>query len=133
MAGRSRRTSFSAYPLTVPSTHHHRATLDETIQGCFLATGRSTTRQPFAYIAERGGEDRAERFINDIIEFCEGLSTFPERGTKRDDLRKNLRTIGYERRATIAFAVQDDRVIIHGVFYGGQDYDAVLQEDEAEP
>ncbi len=83
----------------------------------------------YAYIAERGGEERAERFISGIIDFCKGFSTFPERGTKRDDIRQNLRTIGYERRATIAFAVQDDLVIIHGVFYGGQDYDSVLQED----
>lgn len=84
----------------------------------------------YDYIAERGGEERAEGFIKGIIEFCEGFSTFPERGTQRDDLRKNLRTIGYERRATIAFSVQDDRVIIHGVFYGGQDYDSVIQDDE---
>ena len=84
----------------------------------------------YAYIAERGGEERAERYISGIIEFCEGFSTFPERGTKRDDLRENLRIIGYARRATIAFSVQDDRVIIHGIFYGGQDYDFVMQEDE---
>jgi toxin ParE1/3/4 len=86
----------------------------------------------YAYVAERGGEDQAERLISGIIDFCKGFSTFPERGTKRDDLRKNLRTIGYSRRATIAFAIQDDRVIIHGVFYGGQDYDSVLQEDDTE-
>ena len=83
----------------------------------------------YAYIAERGGEDRAERFISGIIDFCKGFSTFPERGTKRDDIRRNLRTIGYKRHTTIAFAVQNDRVIIHGVFYGGQDYAAELQED----
>lgn len=84
----------------------------------------------YAYIAERGGEEWAERYISGIIDFCEDFSTFPERGTKRDDVRKNLRTVGYERRATIAFSVQEDSVIIHGVFYGGQDYDSLMQEDE---
>ena len=85
----------------------------------------------YAYIAEQGGEERAERYISGIISFCQGLSTFPERGTKRDDLRPDLRVIGYAKRVTIAFSVKTDKVIIHGVFYGGQNYDFVLQEEEA--
>ncbi|MBW4505801.1 MAG: type II toxin-antitoxin system RelE/ParE family toxin [Scytonematopsis contorta HA4267-MV1] len=84
----------------------------------------------YAYIAENGGEERAESYINGIITFCQGLSTFPERGTKRDDLRPGLRVIGYAKRATIAFSVTTDRVIIHGIFYGGQDYDSLIQESE---
>ncbi|MEH1780068.1 MAG: type II toxin-antitoxin system RelE/ParE family toxin [Nostoc sp.] len=83
----------------------------------------------YSYIADRGGEERAERYISGIIAFCQDLSTFPERGTKRDDLRSHLRTIGYAKRATIAFSVTADRVIIHGVFYGGQDYDSIMQEE----
>ena len=85
----------------------------------------------YAYIAEHGGDERAESYIRGIIAFCQGLSTFPERGTKRDDLRPDLRVIGYAKRATIAFSVKIDRVIIHGIFYGGQDYDSAMQEDEA--
>lgn len=84
----------------------------------------------YSYISDLGGEERAERYIKGIIAFCQGLSTFPERGTKRDDLRPNLRVIGYAKRATIAFSVTTDQVIIHGVFYGGQDYDSVMQDDE---
>jgi toxin ParE1/3/4 len=83
----------------------------------------------YSYIADRSGSERAERYVNDIIGFCQNLSTFPERGTKRDDLRPNLRTIGYAQRATIAFSVKPDRVTIHGVFYGGQDFEAVMRED----
>jgi toxin ParE1/3/4 len=82
----------------------------------------------YAYIAEHGGEERAEDYISGIIAFCQGLSTFPERGTKRDDLRPDLRVIGYAKRVTIAFSVKIDQVIIHGVFYGGQDYDSVMQD-----
>ena len=57
------------------------------------------------------------------------LSTFPERGTKRDDLRPNLRTMGYARRVTIAFSVDAvaNVVAIHGVFYGGQDFENLLR------
>jgi toxin ParE1/3/4 len=83
----------------------------------------------YTYIADRGGEERAERYISGIIAFCQAFSTFPERGIKRDDLRPGLRVIGYAKRATIAFSVTADRVIIHGVFYGGQDYDTVMQSE----
>jgi toxin ParE1/3/4 len=40
------------------------------------------------------------------------LATFPERGTRRDDILPGLRTIGFERRATIAFRVLKTRVEI---------------------
>lgn len=85
----------------------------------------------YAYIADRGSEERAERLTSGIVTFCQNLSIFPERGTKRDDLRQGLRIIGYARRVTVAFSVGGDRVIIHGIFYGGQDYDSVVQEEES--
>jgi toxin ParE1/3/4 len=53
---------------------------------------------------------------------------FPERGTRRDDLSPGLRIVGYRRRATIAFTVESDAVIIQGIFYGGQDYEAALRD-----
>ncbi len=84
----------------------------------------------YAYIAEHGGEERAERYIGGIVAFCQSLSTFPERGTKRDDVRTGLRIIGYAKRVTVAFSVKGDRVTIHGIFYGGQDYDFLIEADE---
>jgi plasmid stabilization system protein ParE len=55
------------------------------------------------------------------------LQTFPERGTKRDDIRQGLRTMGFERRATIVFQVRRSEVVIIRVFYGGQDYERALR------
>ena len=46
------------------------------------------------------------------IDGCQRLSTFPERGTRRDDLRPGMRTLGYRRRVTIAFTVTDETVAI---------------------
>jgi toxin ParE1/3/4 len=63
-----------------------------------------------------------------IVTFCRGLSTFPLRGQARDDLLPGLRTIGFERRATIAFMVTAGAVLIEGVFYGGQDFGANFRE-----
>ena len=47
-------------------------------------------------------------------------------GTVRDDLRPGLRTIGFRRRVVIAFAVHEEVVEVHGVYYGGQDYEASI-------
>ncbi len=76
------------------------------------------------YISERSYESRADAYIKRIETYCQSLSTFPMRGTARDHIYAGLRTIGFERRATIAFIVADDAVYIEGVFYGGQNWQA---------
>jgi len=58
------------------------------------------------------------------------LADFPERGTKRDDILPGLRTIGFERRVTIAFRVQETRVEIVTVAYGGRNFERTLLEGE---
>lgn len=64
-----------------------------------------------------------------IFDYCDGLADFPLVGVARDDLRPGLRTIGFRRRVVIAFAVTDETVEIHGVFYGGRDYETLLRDD----
>lgn len=61
----------------------------------------------------------AFRYIQRIEQKCRGLDLGSERGTKRDDIRRDLRIIGFERRITIAFTVTAERVEILRVFYGG--------------
>jgi toxin ParE1/3/4 len=84
----------------------------------------------YRYIACEASPAIAERFTGAIVDHCEGFDTFPHRGTQRDDLRPGLRTVGFRHRVTIAFTVEYDAVTIIGVFYGGQDYEAVLLLDE---
>jgi toxin ParE1/3/4 len=43
------------------------------------------------------------------------------RGARRDDLKKGLRVLGFERRVAIAFRVTDSQVIVARVLYGGRD------------
>lgn len=83
----------------------------------------------FEYIEGSSGRGPAETYVAQIISFCIGLGDFPERGTRRDDLRPGVRTVGFRKRATVVFAVRSDRVAILGVFYGGQDFEAVLREE----
>ena len=80
----------------------------------------------YDYVEDRAGRDIAAKFVNEIQDFCFRLEHTPERGTKRDDLRAGLRTIGYRRRATILFEVdhKQHRVVIVGIYYGGRNYES---------
>ena len=68
------------------------------------------------YIAVHASEERADGYVGRIVDFCNGLSTFPLRGTQRDDLLSGLRVTGFERRVTIAFIVTAEAVLIEGIF-----------------
>ena len=81
------------------------------------------------YIAAASSSTVAVRYVENIVSFCESLSTFPHRGTVREDIRPGLRVTHYKKRVVIAFSVEDDVVSILGVFYGGQNYSALLQND----
>lgn len=83
----------------------------------------------YHYIAVEASPEIADRFTGAIIEHCEKLTDFPNRGTPRDDLRPGLRTMAFRRRVTIAYAVDRDRVSILGIFYGGQDFEVILSGD----
>jgi toxin ParE1/3/4 len=80
----------------------------------------------YRYIAGEAGIDIAGAYIDRIEAACMSLATFPERGTKRDDIRPGIRTLGFERRATIVFQVKRAEIVIVRIFYGGQDYERLL-------
>ncbi|MBV8848482.1 MAG: type II toxin-antitoxin system RelE/ParE family toxin [Methylobacteriaceae bacterium] len=78
----------------------------------------------FEWLAERAGvEIRARLYpANQTEMYC--AAALPERGTRRDEILPGLRTIGFERRVTIAFMVEDGNVIILAVAYGGRQLNA---------
>lgn len=76
----------------------------------------------YHYIAQQAGRTVAGSYIERIEAACMALETFPERGIRRDDIRPGLRTMGFERRATIVFRVLEKEVVIVRIFYGRQDY-----------
>ncbi len=83
----------------------------------------------YQYIAAAASPAIAANYTDAIVTYCEQLQNFPQRGTLRDDVLPGLRITHYKKRAVIAFAVDEGLVSIIGVFYGGQDYEAVLQSD----
>lgn len=70
----------------------------------------------------------AERFVGRIIDQCDRIGELPFMGTARDDLRPGLRTVGFERRAVIAYTIEPECVRITNVFYGGRDYEALYRD-----
>lgn len=84
----------------------------------------------YRYIAQSASPERAARFTDAIVDHCESLEKFPLRGNQRDDIRPGLRITSYRRRVVIAFNVAAGSVNIIGIFYGGQDYEAALEEGE---
>ena len=84
----------------------------------------------YLYISDAISPATAAKFIDAILDYCDGFETMPNRGTRRDDIRPDLRIVGFRRRATIAFTVGQDSVAILGVFYRGQEITAALNEIE---
>jgi plasmid stabilization system protein ParE len=75
------------------------------------------------YLALRFSQRNAERFVRRIVRECLSLANAPRRGTRRDDVRSGVRTVGFERRVSIVFEVTDGVVVILGVYYGGRQFD----------
>ncbi len=61
--------------------------------------------------------------------FLRKMNIAPERGHIRNDLRIGVRVVGFERRATIAFSVSEDRVDILRIFRAGRDWKEEVSED----
>ncbi len=82
----------------------------------------------YDYVADAAGLDVAGGYIARIEAFCMRLRDFPERGTRRDDLAPGMRTLGFERRVTIAFRVLPGTVEIVAIAYGGRQLGPELLE-----
>ncbi|RAI38288.1 type II toxin-antitoxin system RelE/ParE family toxin [Rhodoplanes roseus] len=89
----------------------------------FSGAARNDLNDIFDWIAAHAGPDRAIAYVRRIERQCLDLQSFPERGTRRDDVRPGLRTIGFERRVTIAFTVRDGAVVVLRILYAGRSLD----------
>ena len=77
----------------------------------------------YSGLLERGASLVIARgYVNRILAFVGKLDVFPKRGSLRSEIRDGLRIIGFERRASIAFVVEDEarEVVVLRVLYGGQ-------------
>lgn len=79
------------------------------------------------YIAAASYPETAIGYLTRLEDFCMGLAHASERGSLRNDVRKGLRVIGFERRINIAFVVEAERVVILRLFYGGRNWQDSLE------
>lgn len=82
----------------------------------------------YDWIAENASPVTALGYIERLTNYVRGFDCASERGTLRNDIREGLRTIGFERRVTIAFIVTESQVIVLGFYYGGQNWQDTLSE-----
>jgi plasmid stabilization system protein ParE len=84
----------------------------------------------YLHISEAASDEIAANYIRAIVRQCNSLNTFPQRGAQRDDIGPGIRIFGFRKRVSIAFQVGETSVTILGVFYGGQNFEALLKEPE---
>ena len=77
----------------------------------------------YEWIATKAGLQVAISYIGRLESYCLGFQDTSERGHRRDDVFLGLRIVGFEKRVTIAFNVDDNNVSILRLFYGGQNWE----------
>lgn len=105
--------------------------VDRLYEVVFDRAAQQDLKAIFDYIENRAGSTIAEGFTTKLYQHCRQLEHAPERGTRRDELRRGLRTLGYRRRATILFEVdhKDRRVVILGIYYDGRNYEDEFRDE----
>src|SRR5262249_13157763 len=89
----------------------------------FAPEARDDLRRLYEGIATAAGMSIALAYIERIETYCLGFDRACEVAHVRNDFRPGVRCVGVEARATMAFSVDDGRVTILRVFYGGQDWE----------
>jgi len=70
----------------------------------------------YDWIARATGSMTALSYLERLKEYCPGFDLASERGHRRDDIRPGLRIVGFEKRVTIAFFVEEERVVLLRIF-----------------
>lgn len=77
----------------------------------------------YHWLAPRSGAAIALAYVGRIEAACQRLTDFPRRGSPHEELEPGLRSIPFERRATIYYRVTDSAVEIVHILHAGRDAD----------
>jgi toxin ParE1/3/4 len=75
----------------------------------------------YHWLAPRGGASGALAYVDRIEAACQRLTDFPRRGSPHDELEPGLRSITFERRATIYYRVTESVVAVVRILHRGLD------------
>ena len=89
----------------------------------FAPEARDNLFALYDWIADAAGTQTAIGYIEPLEAYCRNFSRASERGQLRNDIRPNLRIVGFERRVAIAFTVDAERVTILRIFYRGRSWE----------
>ncbi|MDJ0448162.1 type II toxin-antitoxin system RelE/ParE family toxin [Methylocystis sp. JR02] len=92
----------------------------------FSPQARDDLQRLYDYIRFAAGAETANSYIGRLEAYVLGFETASERGQRRDDVRPGLRTVGFERRLTIAFSIDAENVTILRLFYAGRDWESAF-------
>lgn len=87
----------------------------------YLESADADLAEIYHWLAARSDASSAFAYVSRIEEACGGLSDFPRRGSPHEDLAPGLRSIPFERRATIYYRVTGRSVEIVRILYAGRD------------
>mgnify|MGYP006381680409 CR=1 FL=1 len=74
-----------------------------------------------------GDEAIARRFVYGLMESLDLLSEYPEMGRKRDDLKRGLRSINFNR-YLVLYRIEDDVVKVVRIVHGARDIASLFEE-----
>jgi toxin ParE1/3/4 len=80
----------------------------------------------YEWIASQASPRVSLRYAERLKSFLDRLGLASDRGHQRSDIRPGLRIIGFERRVTIAFTVEADRVVILRLSYAGRNWEGLV-------
>jgi toxin ParE1/3/4 len=92
----------------------------------YLPAAEQDIKDGYDYLLPLAGEATADRYVEDMLAACEALRDFPLRGGPRGEIRPGLRIISVKRRATIAYAVSGDEVVVLRILGRGRDLGAAF-------
>lgn len=72
---------------------------------------------------------RARHFVEDIRTRCRVLRDHPQLGVARPDLGPDIRILPLRNRSIVAYRIAEDAIYLVRVFYGGQDYETILKQE----
>ena len=87
----------------------------------YLPSAGADLASIYDWLSDLSDPGHAFAYVDRIQTACEGLAGLPGRGTPHDDLEPGLRSIPFERRATIYYRVAEDRVEIVRILHAGRD------------
>jgi plasmid stabilization system protein ParE len=85
------------------------------------------------WIAQAASAKIAQRFLSALLDHVDGILLFPFAGRARDDVRSGMRTTTFRKTTLVANAlVTSDELVVNilGVLHGGQDWEAVLNDEQ---